>query len=98
MVDYRKYPLFTCDLYIGVKITQNVAQYPLHHICTCKSPTDKVEMHLQENILYGLDLGVKVTQNVVQYSPHHVIYATAKFEVAKSNRLGEEAFTRKENI
>ena len=52
-------------------------------------------MHLQENTLYDLDLGVKVTYNVAQYSPHHVIYAPAKFEVAKSNRLGEEALTRK---
>ena len=40
-------------------------------------------MHLQENILYELDLGVKVTQNVAQYCPHHMTYAPAKFEDAK---------------
>ena len=57
-------------------------------------PTVKEEMFLQENTLYDLDLGVKVTFNVAQYSPHYVIYAPAKFEIAKSNRLGEEAFTR----
>ena len=58
-------------------------------------PTVKEEMYLRENTLYDLDLGVKVTYNVAQYSPHHVIYAPANFEVAKSNRLGEDAFTRK---
>ena len=58
-------------------------------------PTVKEEMHLQETTLYDLDLGVKVTYNVAQYSPYHEKYAPAKFEVATSNRLGEEAFTRK---
>ena len=54
-------------------------------------------MHLQESILhvYVLDLGAKVTQNVAQYPPHHVTYAPAKFKVAMSNGLGEDAFTRK---
>ena len=52
-------------------------------------------MHLQESALYDLDLGVKVTQNVAKYPPHHVTYAFAKFEVAISNGLGEDAFTRK---
>ena len=37
----------------------------------------------------------KVTQNVVQYPPNHMIYAPAKFEVATSNNLGEDGFTRK---
>ena len=32
MVHHRKYPLFYFDLYIGVKVTQNVAQYPLHQV------------------------------------------------------------------
>ena len=52
-------------------------------------------MHLQENTLYDLDLVVKVTQNVVQCPPNHMTYAPAKFEVAKSNSLGEDGFTRK---
>ena len=52
-------------------------------------------MHLQESTLYDLDMGVKVTQNVAQYPPHHVIYAPVQFEVAMSNGLGEDAFTRK---
>ena len=44
-------------------------------------------MHLQESIIFGLDLGVgvKVTQNVAQYTTHHITYAHAKFEVAMSN-------------
>ena len=52
-------------------------------------------MHLQENTLYDLDLVVKVTQNVVQYPPNHMTYAPAKFEIAMSNSLGEDAFTSK---
>ena len=40
------------------------------------------------------DLGVKVTRNVTQYPLHHVIYAPAKFEVASTNRLGEDTITR----
>ena len=52
-------------------------------------------MDLQESKLYDLDLGVKVTQNVAQYHPHHVTYAPVNFEVAMSNGLGEDTFTRK---
>ena len=55
----------------------------------------KGEMHLQENTLYDLDLVVKVTQNIVQYPPNHMTYAHAKFEVATSNSLGVDGFTRK---
>ena len=32
MVHHRKYPLFYHDFDLGVKVTQNVAQYPLHHV------------------------------------------------------------------
>ena len=63
------------------------------------------EMHLQENLIYDLDLGVKyplhnvnlgvkVTQNVSQYSLHHVTYAAAKFEATAANGLGGDKFTR----
>ena len=52
-------------------------------------------MHLQENTLYDLDLVVKVTQNIVQCPPNHMTYAPAEFEVATSNSLGEDGFTRK---
>ena len=51
-------------------------------------------MHLQVNTIFDLDLGVKVTRNVAQYSLHHVTYSTTKFEVATSNGLGGDTFTR----
>ena len=40
------------------------------------------------------DLGFKVTQNVAQYPLHHVTYAATKLEVARSNGLGGDTFTR----
>ena len=52
-------------------------------------------MDLQEGTLYDLDLGVSVKKNVAQYHPHHVTYAPANFEVAMSNGMGEDAFTRR---
>ena len=52
-------------------------------------------MHLHENTLYDLDLVVKVTQNVVQNPPNYMTYAPAKFDIATSNSLREDAFTRK---
>ena len=42
-------------------------------------------MHLKENTLFHLDLG---------RPRHHVIYAPVQFEVAMSNILGGETFTR----
>ena len=51
-------------------------------------------MHLQEITLLDLDLGVKVTQNVAQYPLHYVTILGTKFEVATSNGLGGDAFTR----
>ena len=38
-------------------------------------------------LTFDLDLGV--IQNITQYPLHYVIYASAKFEVATSNGLGE---------
>ena len=52
-------------------------------------------MHFQEKTFYDPDLVVKVTQNVVQYPFNHMTYAPAKFEVATSNSLGEDGFTKK---
>ena len=43
---------------------------------------------------FDLDLGVKVTRNVAQYPLHHVNYSPTKFEVATSNGLGGDTFTR----
>ena len=47
---------------------------------------------------FDLDLGVKVTQNVTQFPIYHLTYAISKFEVAISNGLGGDAFTRKYTI
>ena len=44
------------------------------------------------------DLEAKVTQNVAQYPLHRVTYAAAKFEVATSNGLGGNVFTRKYSV
>ena len=54
-------------------------------------------MHLQEKKIHYLtfDLGVKVTQNVAQYPLHHVTFSATRFEVATSNGLGGDTFTRK---
>ena len=54
-------------------------------------------MHLQENILFDLDLQVKVTQKVAQCPLHHVTCAPTEFEVTTSKALEGEAFTRKYN-
>ena len=67
-----------------VKVTQNVAKYPQHHVTYAPEKFDvahpmvKEKMHLQENTLFDLDLGVKVTLNVAKYPQHHVTYAHAK--------------------
>ena len=50
-------------------------------------------MHLQESTIFDLDFGVKVTRNITQCPLHHVIFASAKFEVATSNGLGEDTIT-----
>ena len=79
------------------KVTQNNAQYPLHHVTY---PATKFEV-AASNCLGGdtftikyIIFRVKVTQNVAQYPLHHVTYSTTKFEVASSNGLGGDTFTR----
>ena len=49
-------------------------------------------MHLQENSIF--DLFQYITRNVAQYPLHHVTYSATKFEVATSNSLGGDTFTR----
>ena len=49
-------------------------------------------------LTFDLDLGVSVTQNDAQCPLHHVTYPATKFEVATSNRLGGDTFTRKYTI
>ena len=83
----KKNTLFDLDPKVkGVKVTQNVDQYPRLHVTYAPAkflmllhPMVKEKMHLQENTLFDLDIGVKVTQNVAQYPRHHVTYEPAKF-------------------
>ena len=53
--------------------------------------------YLQKNqyLTFDLDLGIKVIRNIAQYPLHHVTYSATKFEVALSNGLGGDTFTRK---
>ena len=69
--------LFDLDL-VGVKVTQNVFQYPQNHMTYAPAEFEVAsfnslgKLDLQENTLYDLDLGVKITQIVAQYHPHHM--------------------------
>ena len=42
----------------------------------------------------GLDLGFNVTRNIAQYPLQHMTCLGTKFEVAPSNDLGIDVFTR----
>ena len=66
-----------------------------HQSLKLLNPIVKEKMHLQEKILFDLDLGAKVTQNVAQYPRHHVTYAPPKFDIATSHGWGDDASTRK---
>ena len=108
---YKKIHCLIFELDLGVKVTQNAAQYPLHHVTY---PATKFEVAIRLTpirsirrryiykkihcLIFELDLGVKVTQNAAQYPLHHVTYSATKFEVDTSKGLGGDAFTRKFNI
>ena len=86
------------DLDLGVKVTQDVAQYPLHHVtysatkfevATSKRLGGEYNYKKIQYLTFDLDLEVKVTRNVAQYPLHHVTYSTTKFEVATSSGLGD---------
>ena len=88
---------------LGFKVTQMLLSalyimWPIHlQGFRLLSRTNRVgDAFTQEKTLFNLDLRVKVTQNVAQYPLHHVTYmfSPAKFEVAMSNSLGEDPFTR----
>ena len=85
------------NLDLGVKVTQNVAQYHQHNMTY--APV-KFEVAMSNG--KGEDLQkihymtlTKVTPNSVQCPPNHMTFAPAKFEIATSNSLGEDAFTGK---
>ena len=77
MVHHQKYPFFTFDLYLGVKGTQNVAHYPLHHVTYAPAKFEDAmsnglgDTFTGQYIIY--DIGVNVAHNVAQYPPHYMI-------------------------
>ena len=86
----------TFDNELWVKVTENVPQYPLHHV-TYLTANFEVSMpkghggdaFTRKIHYFTFALGVKVTQNVAQFPLHHVTYTPGKFEVAMSNGLGD---------
>ena len=50
------------------------------------------------NITFLQGCQLNVIQKVVKCPPNHMTFAPAKFEIATSNSLGEDAFTRKYTI
>ena len=75
------------DLNLGVKVTQNVAQYSLHHVTYAPAKFEVAAFTRKVKKIYFLTF--------VQYPLHHVTNAPAKFEVAVSNAFDGDAFTRK---
>ena len=78
-----KNTLFDIDL--GVKVTQNVAQYPRHHVTLVHQqslillhPTVKEKMHLQKNTLYKI-------RNVSQCPPHPVPLHLQSLKLLRQN-------------
>ena len=72
--------------------------WPMHLQSCCVQQLRRRLIYKKKHYLtFGsrFDIGVKATQNITQYPLHHVIHASTKFEVATSNSLGEDAFTRK---
>ena len=68
---------------LGVKVTQNIAQYPLHRATYAATKFEVATSRYTFKKIHYLTL--TFTGNVVQYPLCHVTYASAKFEVATSN-------------
>ena len=70
----------TFDIDLGVKVIQNIAQSPLHHmtnvnkVAMSKGLGDAFTRFLKKIYYLTIDLGVKVTQHIAQYPQHHVTY------------------------
>ena len=75
---------FTFDLDLGVMVTQNVAEYPSHHVThgpeSLKWLCQTVKkMYLKGKTFFDLDLGIKVTLNIAMHPLHYVTYSPAMF-------------------
>ena len=80
---------FTFDLYLRVKVTQNVTQYPLNHVTYA---------HANFEVATSNRLGAAFTRKYALYdldTKYCPVGQFAEFEVAMSNSLGGKAFTRK---
>ena len=78
MVHHPKYPFFTFDIFLEVKVTQNIAQYPLHHVIYAPA---KFEVAIP-NSLFDLWPWPRSRSYKMQ------------FEVATPNGLWEDTITR----
>ena len=96
---------FTFDHDLGIKVTQNVAQYASLHNVTY--PPAKFEVATSISLesscickkIHSLTLNVgSRSHKLLPHSLHHMTYASAKFDVATSNGSGVDAFTRKYSI
>ena len=88
------------DLDFGIKVTQDVAQHPLHHLTHAFAKFGVTTFNgkgdaFTKSTVFDRDLKIKVTQDVAKYALRHVTYAHVKDEVATSNGLGRDAITRK---
>ena len=81
---YCPVPSTSCDLFS-------------YKVCSCyvKRGRRRCIYKKIQYLTFDLNLGVKVTRNVTQYPLHHVTFLATTFEVAMSNRLGGDTFTRK---
>ena len=98
---YKKIHYLTMTL--GVMVTGNVAQCPLHHVTY--APTE-FEVTTSKGLggeaftrkfniwLLTLTMGSR-SHKMLPSTLHHVTYSATKFEIATSNRLGGDTFTRK---
>ena len=100
-----KFEVATSNGFAGDAFTRKYIIWPLtcpvpstsYALCTCKTWRCYVKWFSRGCIykkIHCLTLKL-VTQNIAQYPLHHVTYAPAKFEVATSNGLAGDAFTRK---
>ena len=69
---------------LGIKVTQDVAQYPLHHVTYTHVKFEVAtsnglggDANTRKKHYMTLTWGVNVTQNVAQYPLHHVTFAHA---------------------
>ena len=77
--------------------TQNVAQYPLHHvICTAAKFEATISKGLggdafTENTVFDPDHGVKVIQNVSKYHLHNLTYAACYVELFRRRYINKKS-------